>query len=232
MGRRAAAQEGAAAVAQRRPAWVARPLPLCEFARFWYKVGMSSDDTEGRPRAGGGSEEDEKPERAAEGVPEAEQLPEGGEGYPWRDGVGGDDEDARLARLFGETVVPAGGFGTEAEGDEGGEEQEGEGDPLDAIGGALPSRPYALVTDGTVEEGELVLHRDYESEQNHVMLFETLDDAYALAAEFKEATGKDAQPNPCDPRQLEERFHIRLFRPGGLIIDLSREAYLELTGLN
>jgi len=199
-----------------------------------------SDDTGGRPQPGSGGEEDEagREERPG-GIPEAEQVAETGPEYPWRDGVGGSDEDARLARLFGETIE-AGNFGNIARlGDEAEDEdqsdeedaEEGEGDPLDAIGGALPTRPYALVTDGTVEEGELVLHRDYESEQNHVMLFETLDDAYALAAEFKEATGKDAQPNPCDPRQLEERFHIRLFRPGGLIIDLSREAYLELIGL-
>jgi hypothetical protein len=164
-----------------------------------------------------------------------------------REGLGGDedgpqgDEAERLRRLFGEELTAAGEeVEDEDDSDEDGTEiaeddEEGQAAlaaaALEAIGGPLPAKPYALVVEGTVEEGELVLHRDYETENNHVMLFETLDDAFALSAQFEESTGRKAEPKACDPRLLEERFHIRLFRPGGIIIDIPREVYLELADL-
>jgi hypothetical protein len=94
--------------------------------------------------------------------------------------------------------------------------------------------PYALWAyedDGTlptrVEETTFVLHKDLETEYLHVMLFETLDDAYKTLAEFKAATGRNAEPKRTDVRSIGEHFHIRLFRANGAWQDMALREYLE-----
>lgn len=92
--------------------------------------------------------------------------------------------------------------------------------------------PYALWAyedDGSLppraEDAIFVLHRDMETEYMHVMLFETLDDAYKTLSEFKAATGRDALPKRTDVRSIGEHFHVRLFRADGSWKDLSLEEY-------
>ncbi len=94
--------------------------------------------------------------------------------------------------------------------------------------------PYALWAyedDGTLpsraEDATFVLHKDLETEYLHVMLFEALDDAYKTLAEFKAATGRDADPKRTDVRAIGEHFHIRLFRADGKWQDMSLQAYLN-----
>jgi hypothetical protein len=96
--------------------------------------------------------------------------------------------------------------------------------------------PYALWAyedDGTLptraEEATFVLHKDLETEYLHVMLFEALDDAYKTLAEFKEATGRDAEPKRTDVRAIGEHFYIRLFRANGIWEDMSLQEYLRRT---
>lgn len=92
--------------------------------------------------------------------------------------------------------------------------------------------PYALweyEEDGSLpshaEDAAFVVHKDLETEYLHVMLFETLDDAYKTLSEFKAATGRDAAPKRTDVRSIGEHFHIRLFRADGTWKDLSLEEY-------
>jgi len=94
--------------------------------------------------------------------------------------------------------------------------------------------PYALWAyeeDGSLptraEEAIFVLHKDIETEYLHVMLFETLDDAYKTLSEFKAATGRDAVAKRTDVRDIGEHFHFRLFRADGTWRDLSREDYFR-----
>ncbi|MES2461559.1 MAG: hypothetical protein V4671_13325 [Armatimonadota bacterium] len=115
---------------------------------------------------------------------------------------------------------------------------QGEKPASDEAEEALPFErtPYALWAyedDGTLptraEEATFVLHKDLETEYLHVMLFETLDDAYKTLSEFKAATGRNAEPKRTDIRAIGEHFYIRLFRADGTWQDMSLQAYLRGT---
>ena len=110
----------------------------------------------------------------------------------------------------------------------------GEGEEVEAV--PFERVPYALWSyeeDGRLptraEEATFVLHKDLETEYLHVMLFETLDDAYKTLGEFKAATGREAEPKRTDIRAIGEHFHIRLFRADGTWKDMSLQAYLRGT---
>lgn len=93
----------------------------------------------------------------------------------------------------------------------------------------FPQKPFALVpTDAeqTPDSTEYVIHKDIESEHQCVFLFDSIVDAFAVAEEYKQATGRDAEPIECDVDTLEEdRFWVKFYRANGLIATIPLALY-------
>lgn len=93
----------------------------------------------------------------------------------------------------------------------------------------FPQKPYALVPVGgenTPEFTDFVIHKDIETEHQCVFLFDSIVDAFAVAEEYKQATGRDAEPVECDIDSLdEERFWVKFYRANGVVAILSLPDY-------
>ena len=93
----------------------------------------------------------------------------------------------------------------------------------------FPQKPYALVpTDAeqTPDSTEYVIHKDIESEHQCVFIFDSIVDAFAVAEEYKQATGREAEPIECDVDTLEEdRFWVRFYRANGLVATIPLPVY-------
>jgi hypothetical protein len=98
----------------------------------------------------------------------------------------------------------------------------------------FPQKPFALVpTDGLKngDETEYVIHKDVETERQCVFIFDSIVDAFAVAEEYKNATGRDAEPIECDVDSLEaDRFWVRFYRANGIMADLPLDFYKEYIG--
>ena len=95
----------------------------------------------------------------------------------------------------------------------------------------FPSRPYALVPAGgenNAEYTDYVIHKDIETENQCVFVFDSIVDAFQVAEEYKQATGREAEPVECDVYSLdEERFWVRFYRANGVIATLPLTTYKE-----
>jgi len=93
----------------------------------------------------------------------------------------------------------------------------------------FPEKPYALIPTGgerTPEFADYVIHKDIETEHQCVFIFDAIVDAFAVAEEYKEATGKEAEPVPCDIYSLEEdRFWVKFYRASGVVAIMSLPDY-------
>ncbi len=93
----------------------------------------------------------------------------------------------------------------------------------------FPEKPYALIPVGgerTPEFADYVIHKDLETENQCVFIFDSIVDAFAVAEEYKEATGKEAEPVPCDIYSLEEdRFWVKFYRASGVVAIMSLADY-------
>jgi hypothetical protein len=95
----------------------------------------------------------------------------------------------------------------------------------------FPEKPFALVPEGgenQYEHTDYLIHKDLESERQCVFLFDSIVDAFAVAEEYKQATGKNAEPVECDINTLEEdRFWVRFYRANGARVDLPLSLYKQ-----
>lgn len=95
----------------------------------------------------------------------------------------------------------------------------------------FPEKPYALVPEGGehgVEHQDYIIHKDVETEHQCVIIFDSIVDAFAVAEEYKEATGKTAEPVECNIFALEEdRFWVKFYRANGVVALLPLDAYKQ-----
>lgn len=96
----------------------------------------------------------------------------------------------------------------------------------------FPQKPYALVVGGGDDDGgnpefrDYVIHKDIATERQCVFVFDSIVDAFAVAEEYKQATGREAEPVECDIFSLdEERFWVKFYRANGAVAILSLEDY-------
>ena len=98
----------------------------------------------------------------------------------------------------------------------------------------FPRNPYALIpTDAsrTSDFTDYIIHKDIETEHQCVFVFDSIVDAFAVAEEYQQATGKEAEPVECDIYQLEEdRFWVKFYRANGLVAMLPLPVYKEHIG--
>ena len=98
----------------------------------------------------------------------------------------------------------------------------------------FPRNPYALVpTDAgrASDFTDYIIHKDIETENQCVFVFDSIVDAFAVAEEYQQATGKEAEPVECDIYQLEEdRFWVKFYRANGLVAMLPLPVYKEHIG--
>lgn len=97
------------------------------------------------------------------------------------------------------------------------------------LGEPFPQKPYALVPSGGENNPEFtdyVIHKDIDTENQCVFIFDSIVDAFAVAEEYKEATGREAEPVECDVYSLdEERFWVKFYRANGVVAILSLTDY-------
>jgi hypothetical protein len=78
----------------------------------------------------------------------------------------------------------------------------------------------------TPEYTDYIIHKDLDTENQCIILFDSVVDAFQVADEYKEATGRDAEPVECDIYSLdEERFWVKFYRATGAVALLSLEDY-------
>jgi hypothetical protein len=104
----------------------------------------------------------------------------------------------------------------------------------------FPKKPYALVpavqvpvlagSHANPEETEYIIHKDIETENQCVIIFDSIVDAFAVADEYKEATGREAEPVECDVYSLEDRFWVKFYRANGAIKMLPVTEYRKHVG--
>ncbi|MDX1933024.1 MAG: hypothetical protein SFU56_10500 [Capsulimonadales bacterium] len=85
----------------------------------------------------------------------------------------------------------------------------------------FPQKPYALVPangSSTPEYTDYLIHKDIGTENQCIFLFDSIVDALGVAEEYKEATGRDAEPVECDVYSLEERFWVKYYRANGVVV--------------
>jgi hypothetical protein len=100
----------------------------------------------------------------------------------------------------------------------------------------FPRKPYSLVPAGgerTPEYTDYIIHKDVDTEHQCVFVFDSIVDAFAVAEEYKQATGKEAEAIEIDIYSLDEdRFWVKFYRSNGVVAILSLEHYkqhMELT---
>jgi hypothetical protein len=95
----------------------------------------------------------------------------------------------------------------------------------------FPARPFALVPEGgekTREHTDYLIHKDLDTERQCVFVFDSIVDAFAVAEEYKQATGREAEPVECDIELLEEdRFWVRFYRANGARADIPLPVYKQ-----
>jgi hypothetical protein len=95
----------------------------------------------------------------------------------------------------------------------------------------FPQRPFALVPEGgerTREHADYLIHKDIDTERQCVFIFDSIVDAFAVAEEYKQATGNDAEPVEIDIDELEEdRFWVRFYRANGARADIPLPFYKQ-----
>lgn len=100
----------------------------------------------------------------------------------------------------------------------------------------FPQKPYALVPAGgeySPEHQDYIIHKDIETERQCVILFDSIVDAFAVAEEYKQATGREAEPVECDIFSLEEdRFFVKFYRANGVVAILSLPDYKRHLGFS
>ena len=93
----------------------------------------------------------------------------------------------------------------------------------------FPEKPYALVPDGgskARDYTDYVIHKDIATEHQCVIIFDSIVDAFQVAEEYKNATGKEAEPIECDIYSLEEdRFWVKFYRANGAVALMSLPDY-------
>jgi hypothetical protein len=97
----------------------------------------------------------------------------------------------------------------------------------------FPEKPYALVPAGGEngrEYQDYIIHKDIDTERQCVIIFDSIVDAFAVAEEYKQATGREAEPVECDVNQLEDRFYLKFYRSNGLVAILSLDDYKDHVG--
>lgn len=95
----------------------------------------------------------------------------------------------------------------------------------------FPEKPYALVAaseEGSREFTDYVIHKDIDTENQCVFVFDSVVDAFQVAEEYKEATGREAEPIECDIYSLdEERFWVKFYRANGVVAMMSLPDYKQ-----
>ncbi len=98
----------------------------------------------------------------------------------------------------------------------------------------FPSKPYALVPSGgdnATDFTDYIIHKDINTEHQCVFVFDSIVDAFAVAEEYKEATGREAEPVECDIYSLEEdRFWVKFYRANGSVAMISLPLYKQHIG--
>lgn len=98
----------------------------------------------------------------------------------------------------------------------------------------FPRKPYALVPsggEGTTDFTDYIIHKDIETEHQCVFVFDSIVDAFGVAEEYKQATGREAEPVECDIYSLEEdRFWVKFYRANGIVAMMPLPAYKEHIG--
>lgn len=99
----------------------------------------------------------------------------------------------------------------------------------------FPQKPYALVpagNTGTPDYTDYIIHKDIDTENQCVIVFDSIVDAFTVAEEYKEATDREAEPVECDIYSLEERFWVKFYRANGVIAMMSVPDYRQHIGVN
>lgn len=98
----------------------------------------------------------------------------------------------------------------------------------------FPEKPYALIPeDGerSPEATDYIIHKDIATERQCVLIFDSIVDAFEVAEEYKQATGRQAEPVECDIYSLEEdRFWVKFYRANGAIALMSLPDYKSSIG--
>lgn len=93
----------------------------------------------------------------------------------------------------------------------------------------FPSRPFALCPENgstNRDYADYLIHKDLDTENQCVFIFDSLVDAESVAEEYFDATGKHATVVECDIETLEEdRFWVRFYRRNGVRADLPLSVY-------
>ena len=107
-----------------------------------------------------------------------------------------------------------------------------ETDPLRFESSSLlfPRKPYALIPAGGyagVEGLDFLIHKEISNEAQCALLFESIVDAFRVAEQYKEATGKEAEPCPIEARGIEDRFWVKYYNADGQIFIAPIQQYWE-----
>lgn len=93
----------------------------------------------------------------------------------------------------------------------------------------FPQKPFALVPEGgekSPEATDYVIHKDIATEHQCVLIFDSIVDAFAVAEEYNQETGRKAEAIECDVYSLEEdRFWVKFYRSNGAIAMMSLPDY-------
>ena len=85
----------------------------------------------------------------------------------------------------------------------------------------FPRKPYALFPAGGYvgEEGvDFLIHKEISTEDQCVLLFESIVDADRVVDEYKQATGRDCEPRRIEARGIEDRFWVKYYCADGSIV--------------
>ncbi len=100
----------------------------------------------------------------------------------------------------------------------------------EALEEPFPREPYALFPSGGYSgpDGiDFLIHKEISNEAQCVLLFDSIVDAFAVAEEYKNATGKEAEPRPIEARGIEDRFWVKFYRANGAVIVRPLNFYFE-----
>lgn len=99
----------------------------------------------------------------------------------------------------------------------------------------FPQKPYALVPTGTSaspDYTDYIIHKDIDTENQCIIIFDSIVDAFAVAEEYKQATDREAEPVECDIYSLEDRFWVKFYRANGVIAMMSVPDYRQHIGVS